>query len=92
MARFLIELEHEPDKEACIVAVETMLSSGSHFLTNAEFGCIDDDHRCWIIIDVDSREEAKAILPPIYRNEAKIIQLMHYTMDSLQDAIKNDAF
>ena len=92
MERFLIELEHEPKKNACKLAVETMLTSGSHFLTHAEFGCKDEDHRCWIIVEMDNREEVKAILPPVYRNDAKIIQLMHYTMDSLQESIKNDHF
>ena len=92
MARFLIECEHQSDKEACKTAVETMLTSGSHFLTNADFGCLDDDHRCWIIVDMDSREQVKAILPPVYRNDAKIVQLMNYTMDKLQEAEKNEVF
>ena len=92
MARFLIELEHEATLEACEKAIETILSTGSHFLTNTEWGCKDEDHRCWVIVDVDSKEEARAILPPVYRNEAKIIKLFRYTLDDLKEAKKNKEY
>jgi len=86
MQKFLIELEHEPVKEACNIAVKTLLSQGSHFLTNADWGCKDNDHRCWIVVEVDNRDEALAILPAIYKNEAKIIQLTRFTLDDFQKA------
>jgi len=86
MERFLIELEHEPVKEACNLAVKTLLATGSHFLTNADWGCKDNDHRCWIVVEVESRDEARAILPAIYKNEAKIIRLTRFTLDDFQKA------
>jgi hypothetical protein len=92
MARFLIELEHEATEEACTLAIQTLLSTGSHFLTNAEWGCKDEEHKCWIIVDVDKKEEARAILPPIYRNEAKIIKLKRYTMDDFNEAIETKEY
>ncbi len=92
MARFLIELEHEATVEACEKAIEILLSTGSHFLTNAEWGCKDEEHKCWIIVDVNSTEEARAILPPVYRNEAKIIKLNRYTLDDLNEAIENKEY
>jgi len=92
MAKFLIELEHEATLEACETAIKTLLSTGSHFLTNADWGCKDDDHRCWVIVDVDSKEEARAILPSVYRNEAKIIKLFRYTLDDLNEAKRNKEY
>jgi hypothetical protein len=92
MARFLIELAHEPTEEACTIAIKTLLSTGSHFLTNAEWGCKDKEHKCWIILDVNSKEEARVILPPVYRNEAKIINLSRYTLDDLNEAIENKEY
>ena len=38
MARFLIEVEHGAEKAACLEAMHILVSSGSHYLTNAEFG------------------------------------------------------
>ncbi len=92
MARFLIELTHEATEEACATAIETLLSTGSHFLTNAEWGCKDEEHKCWVIVDVDNKENARAILPPVYRKEAKIIKLIRYTLDDLNKAIENKEY
>ena len=38
MARFLIEVPHEPELIACARAVEILLKTGSHFLTHADWG------------------------------------------------------
>lgn len=92
MARFLIELAHEAKKEACIRAVQIILSSGSHFLTHAEWGCEDNDHKCWIIVDVDSKIEARLILPPIYRDEANITQIKQYKLENFNKALKDNLY
>ncbi len=67
MARFIIEVPHEGKAKECALAVKVLLSSGSHYLTHAEFGCLDGEHKAWIIVEVDSKEEARFILPPVYR-------------------------
>ena len=92
MARFLIELSHEANEEACVIAIKTLLSTGSHFLTHAEWGCKDEEHKCWIIADVNSKDEAQAILPPVYRNKAKIIKLFRYALDDLNEAIEKKEY
>ena len=92
MARYLIELEHEAKKQACLTAIETIMTSGSHFLTHAEWGCEDHEHKCWIIVEVDSKEEARSILPPIYRKDAKIISISRFTKDDLVEAVANETY
>jgi len=92
MPKFLIELEHESDFEACKLAVKTVLSYGSHFLTNAEWGCEDNEHKCWIIVEVDTKDEARYILPPVYRNEAKIVQITRYSVDNFKKTIKAQSY
>ncbi len=87
MSRFLIEVPHEAEMVACARAVRLLLSTGSHFLTHAEFGCEDGEHTGWIIVDVDSKEEARAILPPVYRSQAKIIKLNRFTLEELDEII-----
>ena len=85
MARFLIEVPHEEEIIACTHAVEIFLKTGSHFLTNADWGCKDGDHRAWIIVDVDSKEKARSILPPAYRTQAKIVQLNKFSMEEIEE-------
>ncbi len=86
MARFLIEVPHEAERIACARVVETFLKTGSHFLTHADWGCKDGEHKAWIIADVDSKDEARSILPASLRSQAKIVQLNYFTLEGL-DAI-----
>jgi hypothetical protein len=83
MKKFLIEVPHGSDKVACDHAIQVFHETGSHFLTNAEWGCLDGVHKAWIMVEVDSKEDAKFIIPPIFRSEANIIQLTHFTSTDL---------
>ena len=88
MSRFLIEVPHESERMACLRAIQVFLSSGSHFVTNADWGCRDGDHRAWIVVDVASRDEARAIVPPVFRAQAKIIALNSFTLRELEGMLQ----
>jgi hypothetical protein len=62
MARFLLEVPHEA--VACARAAQIFLNAGSHFLTHADWGCTDGEHKAWIIAEVENKDEARSILPP----------------------------
>ena len=79
MPRYLIEVPHENKKAACQRAVEVFLATGSHFMTNADWGCEDDEHKAWIMVDLDDKTEAENIVPPQFRANAKIIELVKFT-------------
>ncbi len=85
MPRFLIEVPHEPEFTACTRAIEVFLTSGSHFLTHADWGCMDGDHKAWMIVDVDSKDEAELIIPPAFRAGAKIVRLNAFTMEQIEE-------
>jgi hypothetical protein len=85
MARFLIEVPHEPDAIACAHVVEIFLKTGSHFLAKADWGCKDGDHKAWFIADVDDKDQARSIVPPTYRSQARIVQLNTWTMDEINE-------
>jgi hypothetical protein len=80
MARFLIEVDHEAEARACARTVKVFLSSGSHYLTHADWGCGDGVHAAWLIVDVDTRDQALAILPPADRARARIVSLNKFSM------------
>ena len=52
MPRFLIEVPHDADVRACTRAVEVLLRTGSHFLTHADWGCKDNEHKAFRSIRV----------------------------------------
>src|SRR5260221_2530586 len=87
-ARFLIEVPHEPTTVACARAVETLLTAGSHFLTHADWGCKDGEHKAWIIVEVASKDAARAIVPPAFRSEAKIVQLNAFSLPEIEDILR----
>jgi len=81
MPRFLIELPHDDEELACARVVKVFLSSGSHFLTHADWGCADGVHAAWITVDADSKDEARSIVPPAFRSQAKIVALNYFAME-----------
>ncbi len=88
MPRFLIEVPHGADRVACTQAVRIFLESGSHFLTHADWGCFDGDHHAWLIVEVDDKAEARAIVPPAFREAARVVRLNKFEMDKVDGAIR----
>jgi hypothetical protein len=89
MARFLIEVPHDAEHVACARVVEIFLKTGSHFLSNADWGCRDGAHNAWIIVEVDNKNEARYILPPAFRAQAKIVQLNKFTLAEIDDILQH---
>lgn len=87
MTRYLIEIPHENRKEACERAVKVFLETGSHLMTHADWGCADDEHKAWIVVDLDSKEEARTMVPPLFRDEAKIITLQQFGPDTIDQTM-----
>jgi hypothetical protein len=87
MAKFLIEVPHEADQIACAEAVKLLLSTGSHFLTNADWGCEDGEHKAWLLVEMGSKEEALAILPVAYRSRSKVVALNKFTIKQMDEAL-----
>jgi hypothetical protein len=88
MARFLIEVPHEGDFVACAKVVQVFLSTGSHLLTHADWGCMDGNHSAWLIVDVDSKEDALHVVPPAFRTQARIIALNKFTREQIETLMK----
>jgi len=79
MNKYLIEVPHSYGKIACIRAAHIFQHSGSHFLTNAGWGCHDGEHKAWLVAETENKEEAMRILPSAYRRNAKITQIKSFT-------------
>ncbi len=85
--RFLIEVPHEKTPTACARAIDVFLRTGSHFLSRADWGCKDGVHKAWMVVEVDSKDEARGIVPPAFRAQAKIVQLNTWTMEEIEDIL-----
>ncbi|TFH26018.1 MAG: hypothetical protein E4H10_08160 [Bacteroidia bacterium] len=87
MEKFLIEVPHGEDKSSCRQAIQVFLSSGSHFVTNAEWGCMDGDHKAWLMVETENKKEAMRILPAAYQQNAKIIKLHKFTRQDIEQSV-----
>ena len=52
-------------------------------MTRADWGCLDDDHRSWIIVEVDDEATANLMVPPVLRPNAKVIRLFEFEPEHL---------
>jgi hypothetical protein len=82
--KFLIEVPHESDSVECARAVHVFLSTGSHFLTNAEWGCWDGVHSAWMIVEVENKAEALGIVPPAFRPGTRIVGLNRFSLPKIE--------
>jgi hypothetical protein len=88
MTRYLIEIPHSPDRIECLRAVAILLSSGSHFLTHADWGCYDGVHKAWFFMDANNKEEVLRIIPPAYRKDAHIMALNKFQLAEVEAILK----
>ena len=88
MTRFLLEVPHEAEKVACLRAIQTFLQTGSHFLANAEWGCSDGEHKAWLILEGENREDVQFALPPSIRPQAKIVRLDKYSLNEIEESLR----
>lgn len=85
MEKYLIEVPHDVDKASCERAIKVFLATGSHFLTNAEWGCLDGEHKAWMIVEVENKAAAMRIVPAAYKDKAKIVHLNKFTRNEMEE-------
>lgn len=86
MEKYLIEVPHEATEAACNNAIRIFLETGSHFLRQADWGCHDGEHKAWLMVEAENKDQARQIVPSLFRPVAKIVKLHTFTrteMDSL---------
>ncbi len=88
-SRFFIEVPHDDATVACARAVEVFLTTGSHFLSHADWGCKDGDHKARMVVEVDSKDEARNIVPPAFRAQAKVVKLNSFTMEEIDQILRD---
>jgi hypothetical protein len=89
MSKYFIEIPHEGEKIECLHSVSIFLSTGNHFLVNADWGCLDGDHKAWFFADAESKEELLRIVPPAYRKDAKITRLNKFRLQDVEELLKH---
>ena len=83
MDRYLIISNHTA--EDCHLALDHFREHYPGFLTHFEWGCYDNDHNAYAIIEAESREVAKMAVPPLFRDKSKVIKLTTMNPKEVED-------
>lgn len=89
MSKYLIEVGHSSDRVECLRAIQILLSTGNHYLTNSEWGCHDGVHKSWFIIEVENKNEAMMIIPPFYRKDTTITRLNRFKLEDVEGMLED---
>jgi hypothetical protein len=74
MERFIIESPHPA--RICEQAIKDIYAAG--YLHHFEWGCKDDDHTAWAIVEAENIEDARQIIPWYLRETARIVRLVKF--------------
>jgi len=85
MDRYIVISNHTA--EDCNLALEHFRLYHPGFLTHFEWGCYDNDHNAYAIIEAESHEEAGMAVPPFFRNKSKVIKLTTMNPKLVDDPI-----
>jgi hypothetical protein len=89
MSKYLIEIPHGSEKIECLHSVAILQSTGSHFLINADWGCLDGNHKAWFFMEAGSKAEALRIVPPAYRKDTRITQLNKFKLKDVEELLRH---
>jgi len=90
MPTYLIEIPHSVNTAECKQIIKLFVESGSHLLSNADWGCKDGVHKAWFTGDFDSKENALQIVPPLLRHSATIVEITKFTKADMIDAAEQN--
>ena len=80
MDRYLVESPHAA--EDCTRVLEQVVAMG--YLTHFDWGCMDGDHTGWVIIEAESAEQARMVVPAFVRKQARVVRLTKFNISDLK--------
>jgi hypothetical protein len=72
-----------------LIEVKLFLQSGSHYLTHADWGCLDGEHKGWVIVEANDKDEARRMLPSVMRPRAKIVMLNKFSIEDADELMSH---
>jgi hypothetical protein len=48
---------------------------------------MDGEHKAWFIAEVENKDEARSILPPAFRPQAKITRLNYFSLEQIDEIL-----
>jgi hypothetical protein len=80
MAKYLVISNHTG--EECVKALQETLAIG--YLTHFQWGCKDNVHTGWAILEAESKEQAMMSVPTFLRGSAKVVSLTEFDPEKVR--------
>jgi hypothetical protein len=77
MDKYIIETPHTTVD--CRMLIKQLHSQG--YLHNFEWGCKDKVHCGWAIVEAESGEQARMIVPAVIRKDARVVRLQKFDIN-----------
>ena len=84
MDRYLIETPHTG--EECLDLIKVLNAQG--YLWNFDWGCKVGIHSGWAIIEAENDAQARLLVPPLVRTQARIVKLNKFDGRNIEDCEK----
>jgi len=85
MDRFLIETPHR--EQDCLNLVQLLHAQG--YLRHFDWGCPSGVHTGWAILEADNEAEARLMVPPLVRWQARVVKVFELDPESLAQVHKD---
>lgn len=85
MDRFIVISSHT--SEDCKMAVKEFRQYNAGYFTHFDWGCYDNDHTAYTIIDAENHENAKMAVPPLFRSKTRVVKLTNFDPQKTKDTI-----
>ncbi len=83
MSRFLIQIPYPPDQQLDIM--DRMMEHNVDLLCMTYWGEMDGEPSGWLVVLADSDGQAREMLPPDLRSQARIAQVQLLTPQDIQE-------
>ncbi len=73
MPQYMIELSHSPSD--CVDALRDIDPDAQEFLGDVYWGCMTGRHDGWAVVEADSEQQARDMVPDTIRNQIQVTQV-----------------
>lgn len=82
MTQYIIELPHT--EQTCPAVLNDMSASNPELFERICWGCMGDTHVGWGMVIATDVDEVRSMLPPGYKDGARIIEVDKFSPEDLQ--------
>lgn len=81
MGRYMIVTPHTAKE--CLRLLDYIQAQG--YLHHFDWGCRSGEHCGWAVIDTDSEQRARTVVPPMLRPKARVIGLNKFSDEEVKN-------